>query len=115
MEKKNQIKIIFLSSAGYGYPSHQETFVSVSFSANTSKSTSLGTQGPLVSELPPTFSCDTRRLWITDIDCQVPGKPGTAGKTVPIQLGFGAELSDNNNSLLLQPRGKHFPDDAFTY
>lgn len=115
VEKKNQIKISFLSSAGYGYPSDQETFLSVSFSANTSKSTSLGTRGPLVSELPPTFSCDTRRLWIIDVDCQVPSKPGTAGKTVPIQLGFEAELSDNNNSLLLQPQGKHFPDDVFTY
>lgn len=89
--------------------------MSVSFSANTSMSTSLGTQGLLGREPPPTSSCDTRRLWIIDIDCQVPSKPGTAGKTVPVHPAFGTELSDNNNSLLLQPRGKHFPDDGFTY
>lgn len=78
-----------------------------SSSANTGMSTSQGTQGLLGWELPPRFSCDTTRLWIPDIDCQVPSKPGTAEKTVPVHLGFGTEFSDNN-SLLLQPWGKHF-------
>lgn len=34
--ERNQIKITLLRSVGYGYPSHQEPFVSVSFSSNIS-------------------------------------------------------------------------------
>lgn len=38
-----------------------------------------------------------------DIHCQVARKPQTAGKTVLVHLSYGTELSDNTNSLLLQP------------
>lgn len=39
--------------------------------------------------------------------------PETAGKTLLDHLGFRNELSGKNNSLLMQPWGKHFPDYVF--
>lgn len=83
------------------------------FSSTISICTSSGTLGPLGWKLSPTFSCDTTRLWTIDIDCQVLRMPVTAGKTLLAHLGFGNELSGNNNSLLMQPWGKHFPDYIF--